>query len=197
MFARHLTSFLKTWLLMALAGCAALAPHRAEVPLPHFFRVDEHVYRGGQPTTDGFRQLAQMGVKTVINLRAEDARHQEEERRLVESLGMQWIYLPVRSYWKPSDAQILTFLEVARDPRGQPVFVHCRKGKERTGTLVAIYRIVQQGWEPARAYAEAQALGFSAWNVFMRHAIFKKYDRAISLQRPPSTSTLATGFTNP
>ena len=158
-------------------GCAAAPPRDAEEPLPHFFRVDAHLYRGGQPTADGFRQLASMGVKTIVNLRHEGETRREEERRLVESLGMRWVFLPMRSYWRPSDAQVLAFLRAVDDTAHQPVFVHCRKGEDRTGTLVAIYRIVEEGWGPARAYEEALALGLSGWNPFMRHVILHEAPR--------------------
>jgi protein-tyrosine phosphatase len=68
-------------------------------------------------------------------------------------------------------------LSAALDPANQPVFVHCEKGEDRTGALVAIYRIVKQGWTPERAYAEACSLGLTDWNPFMRHVIFEETER--------------------
>ena len=160
--------------LVALQGCATLAPQRSREPLPHFFRVDQGLYRGGQPTPEGFRQLAQRGIRTVIDLRVEPKTHRKQEQQLVESLGMRWVSLPMRWYWRPSDAQVIKFLQVALDPSQQPVFVHCRKGRNRTGTLVAVYRIVAQSWSPERAYAEARNLGLSRWNPLTRHIIFRE-----------------------
>jgi len=157
--------------LAVLPACASVPPLGASADLPHFSQVDEHLYRAGQPTEAGFRRLAALGVKTVIDLRAEHAKRRREEQELVESLGMRWVYLPMHSYWRPSDAQIETFLQTVSDTDRQPVVVHCRKGQDRTGTLVAIYRVVKQGWDPRRAYAEARALGLTGWNPLMRYVI--------------------------
>ena len=174
------------WLGLALAllpACAAIPPLGASEDLPHFLQVDEHLYRAGQPTEAGFRRLADLGIKTVIDLRAEHPKRRRQEQTFVESLGLRWVYLPMHSYWRPSDVQVVTFLKIASDPAQQPVFIHCRQGEDRTGALVAVYRIVKQGWEPQRAYAEARALGLSRWNPLMRYVILHnakaKYARAV------------------
>lgn len=163
--------------LLALPGCATGPSRQVRMSIPHFFSVDQKLYRGGQPTEQGFRELARMGVKTVVDLRAEDTGDREQERQLTNALGMEWVHLPMRMYWRPSDDQVLAFLRVVADPSRQPVFVHCRKGEDRTGTLVAIYRITQQGWTPERAYAEARFLGLTGLNPFMRHVILRETSR--------------------
>lgn len=155
------------------SGCASThqGHHASANPLTHFYQVDPSLYRGAQPTPEGFRRLADMGIKTIVSLRAQGKTHRAEERQLVESLGMRWVSLPMRSYWRPTDPQVRAFLELVSDPHRQPVFVHCQKGEDRTGSLVAAYRIARQGWIPQRAYAEALALGLAAWNPFMRSLI--------------------------
>ncbi len=164
-------------LIAILTGCATLRhPVQSSTlagtePIPKLIMIDERLYRGGQPTPDGFRQLAQMGIRTVIDLRAENRSDQLTEQRLVESLGMRWVHLPMRSYWRPSDVQVGTFLSDVTAEGVGPVFIHCRKGEDRTGVLVAIYRIVHDGWAPRQAYAEARALGLAGWNPFMRYQI--------------------------
>jgi len=175
----------------AAAGCASsnhTHQHDAGIsPLTHFSQVDPHLYRGAQPTPEGFRRLADLGVKTVVNLRAQGRTRRAEERKLVESLGMRWVSLPMRSYWRPTDAQVQAFLELVSDPARQPVFVHCEKGEDRTGSLVAAYRIAQQGWASEQAYIEALALGLAAWNPFMRSLIL--YDiRHLGAVRTASAS---------
>jgi uncharacterized protein (TIGR01244 family) len=152
-------------------GCAAFQIRGAEAPLPHFFKVDDHLYRGAQPSPDGFRELARMGVKTIVSLRAEhNWRDQEEQAALAESLGMRWVYLPMHFWWRPKSQQALNFLEIVRGQTEGPVFIHCRQGEDRTGTMVAIYRVVEQGWDPKHAYAEARALGLGA-NPLMKNVI--------------------------
>lgn len=157
-----------------LAGCSSSGAGRVRLPIPHFLQVDSRLYRGGQPTDEGYRRLADLGVKTVVNLRTDEEVGLEETRHLVESLGMRWVSLPMRAYGRPTDAQIDAFLQAVGDPRQQPVYIHCRQGKDRTGTMVAVYRIVEDGWEPERAYREARALGLTPWNPFMRYVILHR-----------------------
>src|SRR5580704_8274261 len=91
--------------------------------VPNFWQVDAHVYRGAQPTDEGFRNLAKLGVKTVVDLREADARSMEEEKA-VTSAGMQYVNVPMTGLTPPTREQmtkILTFLE---DTSGGPVFVH-------------------------------------------------------------------------
>lgn len=79
---------------------------------------------------------------------------------------------------RPTEVQIKTFLDLAADPDAQPVFVHCQQGEDRTGAMVAIYRIARQGWTPEHAYAEALALGLADWSPFMRHVILHEAQRS-------------------
>jgi protein tyrosine phosphatase (PTP) superfamily phosphohydrolase (DUF442 family) len=187
------TPVLALALLAALSGCAGFVPQsRPDVSgqaLIHFFKVDEGLYRGGQPTDEGFRELKALGVKTVVSLRAygHTARREAAERKLVESLGMRWVSLPMRMYWRPTERQIEAFLDAALDPDRQPVFVHCQHGEDRTGSLVAIYRIVKQGWDPQRAYDEALTLGMAPWNPFMRRLIL--HEAAGAFRRRPADLT--------
>ena len=166
--------------LFALSGCAShsccarkesasMAP--APNTTPHFFKVDERLYRGGQPTLAGIRRLEKLGVKTVVSLRNQGDKSSRAERELAESLGMRWVSMPMRMYWRPSEEQTRAFLQLVSDPQRQPVFVHCQHGEDRTGVLVAVYRVVGQGWAPEDAYAEALELGMAGWNPFMRHVI--------------------------
>jgi len=154
--------------LAVSAGCAAHGA--AGKPIPHFYRVTHELYRGGQPTDEGLRRLKELGVKTVVDLREEDPALIAHEQRLVESLGMHWVHLPMRSSLRPSQSQVDTFLKLMNNRYNQPVFIHCREGEDRTGALVALYRVAQQGWVPKAAYSEARSLGLG-WNPMMRRVI--------------------------
>lgn len=172
-------------LLAALcwSGCASVPmPALGTRDLPALIQVDEGLYRGGQPTTAGIRQLAAMGIKTVVCLR-HPGRVTREERRLTEGLGMRWVQLPMWIWWRPSDPQIREFLDVAASPTDRPVFVHCRQGWNRSGIMVAIYRIAYQGWAPREAYLEARRHGLVAWNPFTRRLLFRETPQEHMRQR--------------
>lgn len=172
---------------MSLAAALALSvlltatdqPVAAQPAAPavsRFQQVDDKLYRGAQPDAEGFRQLRDLGVRIVINLRSERDALKTDERRLVESLGMRYISLPVkdgnfftRSRIIPEDTIGKFF--AALDAAEGPVFVHCQRGADRTGALAALYRIARNGWDNQRAYAEARALGMRSWYSGLKRQI--------------------------
>lgn len=127
-------------------------------------QVGTRLYRGGQPDAAGFERLKQLGIETVINLRRSD-----QERPVVEALGLR--YVDLKTGLAPfglgrgiSPDVVRRFFEVVDDPASGPVFVHCRRGADRTGTLIAMYRIARQGWSAEAAYREARTTGMRWWH---------------------------------
>ena len=123
--------------------------------VPGFVEVNEHIYRGGQPTGHGLESLTRLGVKTVIDLTG------GEEEAKVEAAGMKYVHVPMHSLAAPSDEDIRKILAVLDDSAGWPVFVHCRRGKDRTGVAIACYRIAHDGWTNEKALEEARLYGLS------------------------------------
>lgn len=148
------------------------------VPIPRFHKVDDRLYRGAQPDEAGFKYLRDLGVRTVINLRDDEYGRSGAEQRLVESLGMRYIHLPVqdgnfftRSRTIP-ERTIASFFDIVDAVDHGPVFLHCRRGADRTGALVGFYRIARHQWDNARAYAEAKAIGMRSWYTGLKKQIY-------------------------
>lgn len=122
--------------------------------VPNLHRVTEGLYRGAQPTAEGMEQLSKFGIKTVIDLRALHSDRDEIGTLPLESehIGM--------TTWEANDEQAVRFLRIVTDPNRIPVFVHCQRGADRTGTMCAVYRIVVQGWTKEQALAEMTQGGF-------------------------------------
>jgi protein tyrosine phosphatase (PTP) superfamily phosphohydrolase (DUF442 family) len=121
----------------------------------NFDQVDAHVYRGGQPTGQGFQYLARLGVKTVIDLREPGDRSKAEER-LVTGAGMRYINVPMTGLTPPTDTEITKILAILEDGATGPVFVHCMRGADRTGAVIAAYHIDHDRWDNARALGDAK-----------------------------------------
>ena len=170
-------------LLAVVTGCAGLPMRRSAPDVPQLVRVDDGLYRGGQPTMEGVRHLSRLGVRTIVNLRRHSA-IMDEERHLAEALGMRWVSIPIWAWGAPSEAQLRQFLAIANDAAARPVFVHCRLGRNRAGVMVAVYRIVHDGWPPERAYAESCRLGMVPWNPVSRHVILRRVPRAFVATAP-------------
>jgi len=126
----------------------------------NFHQVDANLYRGAQPEPQEFQNLAQFGIKTVLDLRGEEG-HARTERKLVEAAGMRYINLPFNGVLAPTDDQISHALAIVGDTASGPVFVHCRRGADRTGTVIACYRIAHDGWQNEQALNEARTFGMS------------------------------------
>jgi protein tyrosine phosphatase (PTP) superfamily phosphohydrolase (DUF442 family) len=132
--------------------------------IENFHQVDAHVYRGAQPTEEGIQYLAKVGVKTVIDLRQADGRSRKEER-MVTAAGMKYINIPMSGLTPPTPAEIGKILDILEnDPTGA-VFVHCKRGADRTGAVIASYRIDHDGWDSSRALSEAMADGMSFFQL--------------------------------
>ena len=128
--------------------------------IKNFSQVDDHVYRGAQPTDEGFNYLAKIGVKTVVDLREHDDRSLAEEH-LVTAAGMEYVNVPMTGLTPPTEAEITKILALLEDYTTGPVFVHCQRGADRTGAVIAAYRIDHDHWDSARALSEAKSLGMS------------------------------------
>ena len=144
--------------------------------LPNFHRVNENLYRGAQPKPGGFEKLVELGIKTVVNLRDDDSRARAEEIK-ARAAGLRYFNLPMDDFGRPAEEKVRRVLAVINAPENQPVFVHCKRGADRTGTIVAAYRIEHDGWTSERAISEANHYGMALWQVGMKHYIEDHYRR--------------------
>ncbi len=147
----------------------------AEIPakgeIPRFATIADGLYRGGQPTQKGFQFLKDKGIKTVINLRAES----DDEAKFVEKLGMNYVRIPVDEIlpWsKIPEAAIAKYFELVNNPANYPIFFHCRRGADRTGSLAAFYRMGIQHWDADKAYSEARDIGMRWWFSGLKAQIY-------------------------
>jgi protein tyrosine/serine phosphatase len=161
-------------LAAALAGCGgaprallhgssgrAFAAPEADVPgIDNFAWLSSDVARGAQPDEEGFRWLRARGFRTVITLRQG---HDEEATTHAAGLGL--VEIPVQAGLfgssAPTPAQLATFFATVRDSARRPVFFHCARGRDRTGTFAALYRIEIEGWTNEEAIEEMQAFGYN------------------------------------
>ena len=139
----------------------------------NFDRVDEHVYRGAQPTDEGFRSLAKLGVKVVLNLREADELA-AAEARAVTAAGMKYVNVPMTGLTPPTEQEITKILALLEDGTAGPVFVHCKRGADRTGAVIAAYQIDFLKWDNSRAFKDAKAHGMGYFQ-FPRQSYVKTF----------------------
>lgn len=163
-------------MLLAVAATGAPLQDSQEESLPNFHQVNENLYRGAQPLPGGIQRLATLGIKTVINLRDDDERESDEEAE-VRAAGLHYFNVPMSGFRSPSDEQIEKVLLIINDARNWPVFIHCHHGEDRTGTIIACYRISQDGWTSEQAKREAKHHGMSRSQFRMKDYIKDYYKR--------------------
>jgi protein tyrosine phosphatase (PTP) superfamily phosphohydrolase (DUF442 family) len=155
-------STLRIPLVLLLLGAPVFA---GDAPgIKNFDKVNDQVYRGAQPSDEGFRYLAKLGVKSIIDLREADSRS-NAERNVVTAAGMKYINVPMTGLTPPSDAEITKIMSILEDSASGPVFVHCKRGADRTGAVIAAYHIQHEKWDNSRALKDAMAHHMSFFQV--------------------------------
>jgi tyrosine-protein phosphatase SIW14 len=143
----------------------------------NFYQVDQHVYRGAQPAGGDFQYLANIGVKTVIDLREADERSRAEERA-VTAAGMKYVNVPMTGLTPPTTTETNRILAILEENSPGAVFVHCKRGADRTGAVIAAYRIDHDHWDNARALSEAMTRGMSFFQ-FPRQSYIRAFQPRI------------------
>ena len=140
-----------------------------KINIKNFGQMDERFYRGGQPKEKDYKDLALIGIRTVIDLRDDP---EEYEQPLVEQLGMRYINIPMIAKKYPTAETTELFLKTVSDPASGKVFVHCAGGRHRTGAMGAVYRYQFYNWNFEQVYKEMKQYDFyTSWG----HGAFKDF----------------------
>lgn len=135
-------------------------------PATDFYEVSPGFYRGGRLDEAGVARLAKLGVKTIVNLE-NDTSAVASEKRWAAAASITEVSSPMSGTWTPDDHQVDGLLATLADRSNYPLYIHCKKGMDRTGVIVALHRVVNEGWTVAAAARERDLLGFNGWLVLL------------------------------
>jgi len=158
----QLIAVMMTLLLITLVSLAQIDPLYPE--LPKFHTVNKQLYRGGQPKAGGVKKLAELGIKTIVNLR-DEGKEAQAEKTEAEAAGLRYFNVPMPKFNPPTDEQVARVLTIIEAAENQPVFVHSKDGANSTGIIIAVYRMVHDGWDNSRAAGEAEYHGMSMFQI--------------------------------
>jgi tyrosine-protein phosphatase SIW14 len=146
-------------LAVLLGGCAARVPRADACAAPLAASVANScvvrpgvLWRGAKPDTAGASELVSRGVGTVVNLElAHDDRDAFRAARPTLAQPRRVAYFRIRE-WEPNvviasgllDRHVAEFIAITRS-QAKPVYVHCMAGQNRTGVMVAAYRVLEEG----------------------------------------------------
>lgn len=159
-----------TLLLSTLSTGAAHAQHRVAAEPVFIDNLDEvtpDIWRGAAPRVQDLRLLKEKGVATIVDLRLGGTK---EEAKAASKLGLRYVHIPL-GYLGAPRRKVLQFLRVVCNESSGRVFIHCRRGEDRTGMLVGIYRELVQGWSFSKTYAEMRQHNFKPWLVLMKRKV--------------------------
>ncbi len=160
-------SHLLLGLAVVIATCAAgQRGLPTQEGIANFGKVTERLYRGAQPDEAGIKNLKRLGIKTILNLRMTNEVMKVEEAE-ARANGMVYTNVPMSGVGRPTDAQVSKALSLL-ETLPSPVFVHCEHGCDRTGTIIACYRIRHEKWSSQSAMREADQFGMSRLERGMR-----------------------------
>ena len=170
---RHiLTSSRLCTIILFAAGLPLIASSGSSVPgVGNFEKVNDLVYRGAQPTEEGFQNLAKLGIHTVLDLQEAGTARAISEQREVKAAGMEYISVPMSGMQKPSNESVAKVLAILEGGKNGPVFVHCHRGADRTGGVIACYRIDHDHWTNQKALSEARSMGMSWYQLAIQHYV--------------------------
>ena len=164
-----LTSIFWLMLTLTLASPAAADPGKRDKVwaqrvklegVTNLHKISDELFRSAQPTAAGMKNLKEIGIETVINLRSFNS---DREEIGLTGLAYEHIYMKA---WHPEEKEIIRFLQIVSNPKRTPILVHCQHGADRTGTMSAIYRIAIQGWTKKEAIREMTEGGFGFHSVW-------------------------------
>jgi tyrosine-protein phosphatase SIW14 len=190
----YLSVFLGVVSLVLLSQVSAFSQETQKtdvsaVTIKNFGQMDDRFFRGGQPKQGDYQQLANLGIKTVIDLQDDPTSY---EKQSVEALGMKYINIPMSDKDYPETAKIDQFLKLVDDPTTGKFYVHCAGGRHRTGVMGAVYRMNHYNWNYDQVYAEMKKYDFyTRWG----HGDMKKFvkDYAVNFQNKQTVTTVVTG----
>ncbi len=148
-------------------GCCQLQP------LDNFARVSKDLYRSAQPCVSGFQLLHDIGIKSIVSLRTT-----QDDHDFFCNTDFVYCKIPTH-YLHPNDRDCIVFLNFIREARkngNAPVLIHCASGQDRTGLFVAVYRIVEEGWDVESAIAEMDRFHFNPWWINIKCYV-RSYDQ--------------------
>jgi protein tyrosine/serine phosphatase len=171
------TCFFTSFFTCFLVGLSVVASE-ADIPIPitNFHKVDENIYRGARPSgSASYQFLKQIGVKTIINLEGDATQELfpgrgkgktsatiTTEKHQAALANLNFIHMPLRELPAGSREfreRVEKVLQIMSEPSNQPVFIHCLHGADRTGVIVALYRVKYMNWKASEAWHEMNVTG--------------------------------------
>ena len=152
----------------------------------NFWRVEPDLYRSARPESAGFLELEKMGVKAVLDVES------PADETAAKGTSLKLYHVPMNAFGL-RDESVLEAMRILSDPANRPIVIHCQHGADRTGAMMALYRVVVQGWTKEDAIREMNAGGYhhSSWfsnlDRYVANADIDGLRKALKIAKPAGT----------
>lgn len=134
--------------------------------IDNFYKVTDNLYRSKRPTIEGIKNLGTKRIKTIINLESVDKIWEKKEKKAAKEAGLNYIRIKENPLLHVEDEDVIKFLQIIRKNENGPFLVHCLHGADRTGAMIAMFRIVEQRWSKDKAIKEMKEGGYGFHTEF-------------------------------
>ncbi len=129
---------------------------RVSPAIKNYNRAAPYLGTAGLLGEGGVAEAADLGFKTIVDLRSPAEPNQSSEAGLVAAAGLTYIHVPI-ARGAPTEAQIAQFTDLMEDRSAFPILLHCASAN-RVGALWAIYR-ASKGVPAEIAIEEGRTIG--------------------------------------
>jgi protein tyrosine/serine phosphatase len=140
--------------------------------LDNLHKVSNRIFRSAQPTKIGMKNAETLGIGTVISLRSK-----QKDEKFAEGTNLNLIHVSMRA-WNPRYEDAVEVMRLLNpdnvDLNKKPILIHCYHGADRTGMMIALYRIVYQNWEKEEALSEMLNGGYGYHSMWKDIVTFIK-----------------------
>jgi protein tyrosine phosphatase (PTP) superfamily phosphohydrolase (DUF442 family) len=160
--------------------------------ISNLWRVEPDLYRSARPESAGFQELEKLGVKAVLDVES------PADEIAAKGTKLKLFHVPMNAFGL-RDESVLEGMKILSDPANRPIVIHCQHGADRTGAMMALYRVVVEGWSKDDAIREMNAGGYhhSSWfsnlDRYVAGADVDGFRKKLGVARPGMTLLAALG----
>ena len=134
--------------------------------LKNFYSISDNVYRSKQPSAEAMVELEKRGFKGILNLR-----HYKKDDYKASGTKLNLQHIPINT-WTLSKRELMAAVKILKEAE-KPILVHCLHGSDRTGAVIAAYRILEMGWSKKEAIMELKYGGFGYHQFYFPHILWQ------------------------
>jgi len=145
----------------------------------NYLSYHEKLSSSGMPSAEQMDSVAEAGVQLVINLAPHDVPNAvPNEKELVESLGMEYINIPVN--WNtPTKDGLNIFMDALDANTDKKIHVHCEANFRASG-FILMYRVLRLGWKADDAFTVMHTVwdedAYPVWKMFIEDMLKRSGD---------------------